>query len=193
MGQFSKLPHLGMKPGNWPKFQNLHLYPLSTLRGRNWAYFCSTGSDFQDTGHFSNLPYLGISGQSSRSCTCTLFQAWHALFTSSTHTFCELGVHSMCTLCALCEISALTRHEFGACCVHARHELAMNCQLVCLWTCICCLCTLLVNSSRLCLFFKGMDEGIWYGGGGDIKAHTRAQGLYWQNARLISVVETSIE
>ncbi len=28
--------------------------------GRNWAYFCSMGSGFQDTGRFLKLPYLGM-------------------------------------------------------------------------------------------------------------------------------------
>ncbi len=111
-----------MKLRHWPKCQKLHIYPLSTLRhrnwayffsmgtvseiranfqnchiwpwnmgisqsyrsctyslflpremgdgGRNWAYFCSTGSGFRDTGWFSKLPYLG---QSARSSTYTLF------------------------------------------------------------------------------------------------------------------------
>ncbi len=36
---FSKLPYLVMKLGHWPKFQRLHIKPLSTLDGRNWAYF----------------------------------------------------------------------------------------------------------------------------------------------------------
>ncbi len=63
MGQFSKLPllsYLGMKLSHWPKCQKLHIYPLSTPKGRNWAYFCSTGSAFRDTGRFSKLPYLGM-------------------------------------------------------------------------------------------------------------------------------------
>ncbi len=33
MGQFSKLPYLGMKYGKWPKFQKLHIYCLSTPPG----------------------------------------------------------------------------------------------------------------------------------------------------------------
>ncbi len=44
----------------WPKFQKLHMYAHSTEGGPNRDYFCSTGSGFQDTGQFSNLPYLGI-------------------------------------------------------------------------------------------------------------------------------------
>ncbi len=52
--------YLGMKLGHWPKFQKLQIYPLSTTRGRNWAYIRSTGSGFQDTGLFSKLPYLGM-------------------------------------------------------------------------------------------------------------------------------------
>ncbi len=32
-GRFSKLPYLGMKLGKWPKFQKLHIYPLSTSGG----------------------------------------------------------------------------------------------------------------------------------------------------------------
>ena len=39
-------------------FQKLHICSLSTPGGRNWAYFCSRGSGFWDTGQFSNLPYL---------------------------------------------------------------------------------------------------------------------------------------
>ncbi len=38
------------------KFQKL----LSTLRGRIWAYFRSTGSGFRDTGRFWKLSYLGM-------------------------------------------------------------------------------------------------------------------------------------
>ena len=37
--RFSKLPYLNMKLSKWPKFQKLHIYTLSTQRGRNWAYF----------------------------------------------------------------------------------------------------------------------------------------------------------
>ncbi len=45
----------------WPeKFQKLHIYSLSTIRGQNWAYFCSAGSSFWDKGRFSKLPYLGM-------------------------------------------------------------------------------------------------------------------------------------
>ncbi len=60
MGRFSKLPYLGMKLSNWTKCQTLHIYPLSTPRGRNSACFSSTGSVFRDTGWFSKLPYLGM-------------------------------------------------------------------------------------------------------------------------------------
>ena len=52
--------------------QVLSFYP----RGRNWAYFHSTGSGFRDTGRFSKLPYLGMKlaiGQSSRSCTYRVY------------------------------------------------------------------------------------------------------------------------
>ena len=48
---------LGIKFGHWPKCQKLHIYPLSTPTGRNWAYFWSMGSSFRDTGRFSKLPY----------------------------------------------------------------------------------------------------------------------------------------
>ena len=34
-GRFSKLLYLGMKLGNWPRFQKLHIYGLLTLVGRN--------------------------------------------------------------------------------------------------------------------------------------------------------------
>ena len=60
MGQFSKLPYLGMKPGKWSNFQKLHIYCLSTPGGRNWAYFRSMGSSFRDTDRFSKFPYLGM-------------------------------------------------------------------------------------------------------------------------------------
>ncbi len=47
MGQFSKLPYLGMKLGHWPKCQKLLIYPLFTPGGgRNWTYFRCTGSGF---------------------------------------------------------------------------------------------------------------------------------------------------
>ena len=61
---------IGHKLGKWPKFQKLHIHSLSTPGSRNWAYFCSTGSGFHDTGQFSKLPCLPYlaSGQSSRSC-----------------------------------------------------------------------------------------------------------------------------
>ncbi len=38
----------------------IYIYSLSIPRGRNWAYFHSTGSGFRDTGHFSKLPHLGM-------------------------------------------------------------------------------------------------------------------------------------
>ena len=57
---FFKLPYLGMKLGHWPKLQKLHIYSLSIQGGRNWAYFCSTGTGFQNTGQFYNLPYLDM-------------------------------------------------------------------------------------------------------------------------------------
>ncbi len=61
MGNFSKLPHLGMILGHWPKFQKLHIYTLFlTQWGQNWAYFRSTGSGFRDMGRFSKLVYLGM-------------------------------------------------------------------------------------------------------------------------------------
>ncbi len=43
-----------MELGNWPKFQKLHLYSLSTPGGRNWASFPSTGSGFQDRADFQS-------------------------------------------------------------------------------------------------------------------------------------------
>ena len=62
----------------WPlgaKFQKLYIYSLSTPGGRNRVYFRSTGSGFRDMGRLSKLPYLGMKlGQSSRSCTYTVFQ-----------------------------------------------------------------------------------------------------------------------
>ncbi len=36
------------------------IYPLSTLKGRNWAYFRSMDSGFRDMGQFSKLPFLGM-------------------------------------------------------------------------------------------------------------------------------------
>ncbi len=36
---FSKLPYLGMKSRIWKKCWKLHMDPLSTPGGRNWAYF----------------------------------------------------------------------------------------------------------------------------------------------------------
>ncbi len=38
----------------------LYIYSISTPRGRNWAYFRSTGNGFQDMGRFSKLAYLGM-------------------------------------------------------------------------------------------------------------------------------------
>ena len=48
-----------MKLGNWHKCLKLHIYSLSTPRGRNCAYFRSMGTGFPDIGRFSKLPYLG--------------------------------------------------------------------------------------------------------------------------------------
>ncbi len=73
-----KLVYLvGIKLGHWPQCQKLHIYPISTPRGQNWAYFCFTGSGFRDMLWFQ-IAILGHEicmaiGQSSRSCTCTLF------------------------------------------------------------------------------------------------------------------------
>ncbi len=58
-----KLPYLGMKLGNQPKVPEvapIMIYSLSTPWSRNWAYFCSMGSGFRDTGWYSKLPYLGM-------------------------------------------------------------------------------------------------------------------------------------
>ncbi len=76
-GRFSKLPHLGMKIGHWLKFQKLHIYSLSTPWGQNWAYIFALRAtvseiqaDFQNCHIWAwNLPI----GQSSRSCTYTIF------------------------------------------------------------------------------------------------------------------------
>ncbi len=38
-GQFSKLQYLDMKLGKWPKFQKLHIYPLSTPGGSKLSLF----------------------------------------------------------------------------------------------------------------------------------------------------------
>ena len=81
---FQKLPYLGMKLGKWPKFQKLHIYPLSTPGGRNWGYFLLYGQRFPRYGPSFKIPIFGhetwqvASGQSSRSCTYTLFlpQGW---------------------------------------------------------------------------------------------------------------------
>ncbi len=54
MGRFSKLPHLGMKLGKWPKFQKLHIYLQSILRGWNWAYFRSMGIGSEIQADFQN-------------------------------------------------------------------------------------------------------------------------------------------
>ncbi len=69
---FSKLQYLAIKLSHCKKFQQWHIYSLSTPEGRNWAYFCSTCSGFWDTGRFSKLPYMGMklaNGQRSRSCS----------------------------------------------------------------------------------------------------------------------------
>ncbi len=47
---FSKLPYFDMKPALWPKFQKLHIYTLTTPRGRNGTYFRSMGSSFPRNG-----------------------------------------------------------------------------------------------------------------------------------------------
>ncbi len=38
----------------------VYIYSLSTHRGQKWAYFCSMGSGFRDTGRFPKLLYLGM-------------------------------------------------------------------------------------------------------------------------------------
>ena len=70
-GQFSKLPYLAMKLGNWPNFQKLHRVCLPRGR-RNWAYFRSTDSGFRDIWHFSKLPYFGM-----KLCHWPKFQKLH--------------------------------------------------------------------------------------------------------------------
>ena len=68
-----KITILGMKHGHRPKFQKLHTYSLSTPDGgRNWAYFYSMSSGFQDMGRFQNChiwAWILVIGQSSRRCT----------------------------------------------------------------------------------------------------------------------------
>ncbi len=62
--------------GHWPKFQKLRIHSLSTPRGWNWAYCRSMGSGFRDTGRFKTCHIWAwnlTTGQSSRSCTYTLF------------------------------------------------------------------------------------------------------------------------
>ncbi len=45
----------------WQKHMVIdHSSGTCTYGGRNWAYFCSTGSSFWDTGQFLKLPYLGM-------------------------------------------------------------------------------------------------------------------------------------
>ena len=76
MGRFSKLPYLGMKLGHKPKCQKLqiHVYPLSTPRGRNWAYFRSVGQRFLRSGQLSYLGMkLGHWPKYQNCCTYTLF------------------------------------------------------------------------------------------------------------------------
>ncbi len=56
--RFSKLPYIwawNLASGQSSRSISIPVYPLSTLGGRNWAYFCSTGSGFRDTGHFQNF------------------------------------------------------------------------------------------------------------------------------------------
>ncbi len=47
--------YLDMKLGHRSKCQKLHIYSLSPTRGRNWAYFRSMGSGFQDMDWFLAL------------------------------------------------------------------------------------------------------------------------------------------
>ena len=72
MGQFWKLAYLGMKLGNWPKFQKLRIYSLYMPRGRNWGYYSFTCSGFSDMGRYSKLPYLG-----TKHGHCQKFQKLH--------------------------------------------------------------------------------------------------------------------
>ncbi len=51
-GAFSKLPYLGMKLCNWPKFQKLHIYYLNDFRIPNFILFCSTIALFPDNWGF---------------------------------------------------------------------------------------------------------------------------------------------
>ena len=46
--------------GHWPKCQKSQIYSLSTTGGRNWAYFCCTGSGFLDMGRSSKLAYVNM-------------------------------------------------------------------------------------------------------------------------------------
>ncbi len=75
-GPFLKLPYFSMKLGHWPKCQQLHIYPLSNPGGRNRACFSSTAVVSEILADFQNCHIwawnLAI-GQSSRSCTYSLF------------------------------------------------------------------------------------------------------------------------
>ncbi len=59
ISKISQLPYSGIKSRIWKKFQTLLMDPLSTPRGRNWAYFCSTCSCFRDPANFQ-FTYLGM-------------------------------------------------------------------------------------------------------------------------------------
>ena len=58
-GHFSKLPYLGIKLGNWPKFQKFHIYSDSSYpMGSKLSLFLLHGQRFWDTVQFSKLPSI---------------------------------------------------------------------------------------------------------------------------------------
>ncbi len=59
MSWFSKLPHLGMKLGHWPKCQKLPLYSLSTPKGSKLSFFSLYGQSFLRYRIIFKLAILG--------------------------------------------------------------------------------------------------------------------------------------
>ena len=67
-GCFSKMPYLGIKPGDWKIVpEDAYLFSFY-LKHRNWAYFHWTGST--PAHWFSKSPFWGIRGLKTRSISC---------------------------------------------------------------------------------------------------------------------------
>ena len=59
IGQFSKLPYLGMKLSNWQKIQKLHIYPFTTPKGLKLSLFLLCRLRFPRYRPIFKIPIFG--------------------------------------------------------------------------------------------------------------------------------------